>query len=209
MEITEGTGAGQSRLIIAYSAGKVAILDSNFTVLPDTASLYDVVAADVHVSISDNDMAEGFISTYTNTTSFRLDNTNSASTSTFYVGDVINITHGPGAGQSRYITDYTTSRIVTVDPPLKQALTVSSVWHISAASNHLDLAFTNNMTSTVVASSFAVSSQTVSVGRVGVSSFGLAVGVSSFDVGLSVYISSVRGTTVGSGDGTSSTPWGP
>lgn len=133
LQIEEGTGAGQSRLIIAYSVGRVAILDSDFDTNPDTSSLYSVVAADVHVSLSDADLAEGFVAVYTNTTTITLDSTIAVATTDFYVGEIIVFTHGTGAGQAREITAYTSGRVVTMSPALVTALDTTTVWHIMAA----------------------------------------------------------------------------
>ena len=49
LQISEGTGAGQSRIILTYTSGRVATLDSDFTTNPDTNSLYEIDAADAHV----------------------------------------------------------------------------------------------------------------------------------------------------------------
>lgn len=132
LQITEGTGLGQSRLIIKYTASKVATLDSDWITNPDTNSLYDVVAADVHVSVSDSDLAEGFVATATSTTTITLDSTIAVATADYYVGDLIIFTHGTGAGQSREITAYTSGRVVTMSPALATAVSTDTVWHIQA-----------------------------------------------------------------------------
>ncbi len=129
LQITEGLGAGQSRLIKAYTSGRVATLDSDYTVNPDTASLYDVVAADVHVSLSDADLASGFVTTATSTTTLTLD-AGAVATTDYYVGEQIVFTHGTGAGQSREITAYTSGRVVTMSPALTTAVSTDTVWHI-------------------------------------------------------------------------------
>ena len=131
LQIVEGNGAGQSRIIVAYTSGKVATLDSEFTTAPNTASLYEVVAADVHVSVSDTDLAGGFVNTYTNTTTITLDGA-AVATTDYYNGMIIVFTHGVGAGQSREITDYTSGRVVTMSPALITALDATTVWHIQA-----------------------------------------------------------------------------
>ena len=131
LQIIEGTGAGQSRLIVAYTSGKVCTLDSDFTTNPNTASLYDVVAADVHVSLSDADLASGFVATYTNTTTITLDSA-AVATTDYYKDHVIIFTHGTGAGQSRQITAYTSGRVCTLTPALTTALDTTTTWHIAA-----------------------------------------------------------------------------
>jgi hypothetical protein len=44
--ITAGTGAGQARIITAYSTGRVASVDWTWSVTPDNTSVYNVVASD-------------------------------------------------------------------------------------------------------------------------------------------------------------------
>ncbi len=132
LQIEEGAGAGQSRIIAAYSVGKVAILDSDFTTIPDASSRYSIVASDVHVSISDADLGTGFVAVYTNTTTITLDATEAPATTDFYVGEMIVFTHGTGAGQAREITAYTSGRVVTMSPALTTALDTTTTWHMVA-----------------------------------------------------------------------------
>ncbi len=131
LDIVEGTGAGQSRLISGYTSGKVVTLDSDFATNPNTASLYEIVAADVHVSLSDSDLASGFVTTATSTTTITL-NAGAVATTDYYVGQQIVFTHGTGAGQAREITGYTSGRVVTMSPALKTAVSTDTVWHIQA-----------------------------------------------------------------------------
>ena len=132
LQLIEGTGAGQSRLIVAYTSEKVVTLDSNFITNPDTSTLYEINAADVHVSLSDADQAQGFVATYTNTTTITLD-TAAVATTDYYLGSLIVFTHGTGAGQVREITGYTSGRVVTMSPALATALDTTTVWHVQAA----------------------------------------------------------------------------
>ena len=129
LQIAEGTGAGQSRLIVGYTSGRVATLDSDYTVNPDTSSLYEIDAADVHVSVSDADLAEGFLAAYTNTTTVTLD-AGAVATTDYYTGKHIVFTHGTGSGQSSAITGYTSGRVVTMSPAIITALDTTTVWHI-------------------------------------------------------------------------------
>ena len=131
LQITEGTGAGQSRVIVGYTAGRVVTLDSDYITNPDTSSLYEVDAADVHVSISDADLAQGFVATYTNPTTITLD-VGARATADYYVGELIVFTHGTGSGQAREITGYTAGRVVTMSPALTVVLDTTTVWHIQA-----------------------------------------------------------------------------
>ena len=132
LQLIEGTGAGQSRLIVAYTSGKVVTLDSDFITNPDTSTLYEINAADVHVSLSDADQAQGFVATYTNTTTITLDAA-AVATTDYYLGSLIVFTHGTGAGQVREITGYTNGRVITMSPALATALDTTTVWHVQAA----------------------------------------------------------------------------
>ncbi len=131
LQIIEGTGAGQTRIIVGYTSGRVATLDSDFVTNPDTASLYAIDAADVHVGVSDSDLAGGFVAVYTNTTTITLDAA-AVATGDYYVGELIIFTHGTGAGQAREITAYTSGRVVTMSPALTTALDTTTTWHIQA-----------------------------------------------------------------------------
>lgn len=132
LQIIEGTGAGQSRIIVGYTSGRVVTLDSDFIINPDTSSLYEIDSADVHVAVSDADLAEGFVATYTNTTTITLD-AGAEATTDFYLGELIIFTHGAGAGQVREIMGYTSGRVVTMSPALITALDTTTTWHIQAA----------------------------------------------------------------------------
>ncbi len=132
LNLIEGVGAGQSRIIVAYTSGKVVTLDSNFTTNPNTSTLYEVDSADVHVSLSDADQAQGFVATYTNTTTITLDAA-AVATTDYYLGSLIVFTHGAGAGQQREITAYSSGRVVTMSPALATAVDTTTVWHVQAA----------------------------------------------------------------------------
>lgn len=139
LQIIEGTGAGQSRIIVAYTSGRVVTLDSDYVTNPDTSSLYEVDAADVHVSLSDADQAQGFVATYTDTATITLDSA-AVATTDYYLGSLIIFTHGTGAGQSREIVGYTNGRVVTMSPVLAAALDTTTVWHIQAAVSAAEIA---------------------------------------------------------------------
>ncbi len=129
LQISEGTGAGQSRIIVAYTSGRVVTLDSDYITNPDTSSLYEIDSADVHVSISDSDLAEGFVAIYTDDTTITLD-AGAVATEDYYKNEVIVFTHGTGKGQSRQIESYTSGRVVTMSPALVTALDTTTTWHI-------------------------------------------------------------------------------
>lgn len=131
LQITEGTGAGQSRIVVRYSASRVCKLDSDFTTNPDTSSKYELDSADVHVSVSDADMATGFLAAYTNTTTITLD-VGAVGTAAYYEGAMIVFTHGTGKGQAREITNYTAGKVATLSPPLTVALDTTTTYHVIA-----------------------------------------------------------------------------
>lgn len=132
LQIEEGTGAGQSRIIVGYTSGRVVTLDSDFITNPDTASRYSIVAADVHVAVSDADLAQGFVATATSTTQITLD-AGAEANADFYNEELIIFTHGTGAGQATHITGYTAGRVVTMSPALDTAVGTDTVYHIQAA----------------------------------------------------------------------------
>lgn len=131
LSIVEGTGAGQSRLIINYTVGRVCTLESDFTTNPDTASLYVVEAADANVPRSVENLASGYVATYTNTTTITLD-TLAEANADLYVDCMILFPDGTGAGQSRRIAAYTAGRVVTLSPALDTALAAGTSYRITA-----------------------------------------------------------------------------
>ncbi len=132
LTILEGTGVGQSRIITSYTSGKVATLDSDWATNPNTASLYGVTAANVHVALSDIDLVQGFVAAATSTTTITLDSA-AVATTDYYVGALIVFPQGTGAGQCRIITGYTSGRVVTLSPALTTALSTDTTYHITAS----------------------------------------------------------------------------
>ena len=133
LTIVEGTGAGQSRLIIDYTSGRVCTLESDFTTSPDTNSLYTIEAADANVaSASGVDLAHGYVATYTNTTTITLDSL-AVGTADYYLEMLIVFTNGTGTGQTREITAYTSGRVCTLSPALITALDTTTVYHIQSS----------------------------------------------------------------------------
>jgi hypothetical protein len=107
--IESGAGAGQSRYIVGYTAGRIAYVARHWTVAPDGTSTYAVYgdnqALFVHIGLAQ----AGGASTIT------LQSTASA-TDNIYVGQVIRILSGTGDDQIRLITAYNgTSKVATVD----------------------------------------------------------------------------------------------
>lgn len=129
LTIVEGTGAGQSRLIINYTSGRVCTLESDFTTSPDTASLYTIEAADANVASDSSDLAQGFVATFTNTTTITLDS-GAIATTDFHKDTIISFTSGAGAGQEREITAYTSGRVCTLSPALTTALDTTTTYRI-------------------------------------------------------------------------------
>ena len=129
LTIVEGTGAGQSRLIINYTSGRVCTLESDFTTNPDTNSLYTVEAADANVAGDSSDLAQGFVATYTNTTTITLDS-GAIATTDFHKETIISFTSGTGAGQEREISAYTSGRVCTLTPALTTALDTTTTYRI-------------------------------------------------------------------------------
>ena len=137
LTITEGTGAGQSRLIINYTAGRVVTVESDFTINPDTASLYEIEAADANVPSSAEHMVLGYVVTATNTTTITLDSF-AVATENYYRGLMIFFHDGTGAGQSALITGYTSGRVVTMSPALTTAVAAGTTYRISAVPSILE-----------------------------------------------------------------------
>ena len=133
LTIAEGTGAGQSRLIAKYTAGRVVTLTEDFTTNPDTSSLYLTEGADAFAAATNADLAVGFIAAFTNVTTVTLDD-GALADADYYVNKMIVFSHGTGAGQSALITDYTAGRVVTMEPALDADLSTDTTWHIVATS---------------------------------------------------------------------------
>ncbi len=133
LQITEGTGLGQSRVIIKYvGSTATATLDSDFITTPvATTSLFDVVAADVHVATSDADLAEGYLASVADASNVTMDAITSVSATDYYKGDLIVITHGTGIGQSREIISQT-GRALVVSPAFVTTPDTTSAFHVVA-----------------------------------------------------------------------------
>ena len=97
--ITGGTGAGQTRRIIDYTAARVATVDLAWVVTPNATSTYELVAAPTSYLADEGTVAAatGTSVTLASTAPTGDDVLNNA---------LITITGGTGAGQTRVITDY-------------------------------------------------------------------------------------------------------
>lgn len=107
--ILAGTGAGQTRLIVEYTAGRVATVDRVWDVTPSTDSDY-IISTFSGVLLANNGVAQaGGASTITL-------GTTALAVADSYVGCAIYITGGTGTGQTRSIIGYTSGRVATISP---------------------------------------------------------------------------------------------
>jgi hypothetical protein len=97
--ITGGLGAGQTRRIITYSVGRVAVVDRPFVVTPNATSTYEVIAAASSV-FSDEGVVVSADATHIQ---FQ---TTAPSSDNVLNGSLVSITGGPGDGDTQIITDY-------------------------------------------------------------------------------------------------------
>lgn len=106
--ITGGTGAGQTRRIIDYTAARVATVDLAWVSTPNATSTYELVAAPTSYLADEGTVAAA------DATSVTLASTAPAGDDTLN-NALITITGGTGSGQTRVITDYNgTSKVATV-----------------------------------------------------------------------------------------------
>lgn len=108
--ITGGTGAGQTRLILAYTGStKVAVVNRQWQTTPDNTSTYALSPASAPGLVTSGFAQAGAASTIT-LASF------SSSNDDTYVGETVWISGGTGFGQERVITAYNgTTKVATVD----------------------------------------------------------------------------------------------
>lgn len=122
--ITGGTGAGQTRVIVEYSTGRVATVNRIWEVTPDATSEYSVVAG-AQPDIADHGLAVGG-----GATTITLASTASA-TDDVYIGSQVYLSTSTGSGQTRLITDYVgATRVATVSPAWVVNPTSASVYKI-------------------------------------------------------------------------------
>lgn len=109
-----GTGAGQSRYIVGYTAGRIAYVARHWVVAPSTDTTYAVYGDNqipfIHMGLA----SAGGVSTIT------LQSTSpgaASATDNIYVGQLIRILSGTGDDQIRLITAYNgTTKVATVSP---------------------------------------------------------------------------------------------
>jgi hypothetical protein len=110
--IVDGTGAGQSRLILEYTgATKTAIIDRNWKVLPNATSEYIITSSEGREHVNEGKAQSGTINTITL-------NVNASSFDNAYKGQVIFIRSGTGEDQARRVLSYNgTTKIAIPEKP--------------------------------------------------------------------------------------------
>ncbi len=111
LQITGGSGAGQSRTIVAYNGTtKIATVDRNWITIPDNTSPFSILASLVPTTFSDQGVAQAG-----GATTITLAST-ASTTDSLYAGSVVSILSGTGSGQTREITAYVgATRVATVN----------------------------------------------------------------------------------------------
>ena len=125
--ITSGTGAGQTRRIIAYTGGdtRIATVDTNWSTNPSSSSYYSI---DLSTTVITGTATAG------NSTTITLA-VGSSSVSGYYAGATITITGGTGSGQTKTITAYDGStRVATVNSAWTTNPNNTSVYSITIKS---------------------------------------------------------------------------
>ena len=127
--IVEGAGAGQTRIIVEYNGtSKVATVDRIWKVNPNATSVFQILANDVEGHPSHGYAQAGAASTITL-------ESGASSDDDVYIGDLVYISTGAGATQSRLITDYNgTTKVATVSPVWSTQPNSTSVYHIDYGS---------------------------------------------------------------------------
>lgn len=112
LTLTGGTGAGQTRTIVAYNGtSKVATVDRNWTTTPDNTSTFNVLASVTPTVFSDQGVAQAGTSTTITLAS------TASSVNSIYVGSVLTILSGTDSGDASLITAYNGStKVATVSP---------------------------------------------------------------------------------------------
>lgn len=110
VEITSGTGAGQSRTIVAYNGTtKVATVSSNWLTNPDATSVFSVIGSSASNFLVEGNAQAGGASTVTLPSS-------ASTTDNIYDSNFVSILSGTGNGQTRVITAYNgTTKVATTD----------------------------------------------------------------------------------------------
>lgn len=97
--ITGGTGVGQTRRIVAYSAGRIATVDRSWIVAPNATSTYEVMAAAASVLADEG--------TVVSATAGTIQLANSAPSGNGALdGAMVTITSGVGQGETKILSNY-------------------------------------------------------------------------------------------------------
>ena len=142
--ILSGTGAGQIRTIVAYNgASKQATLDRVLVTAPTSASQFAILlnesptlnaSLQVTANVARVVVATGTAQAGTATTITL--NAGALATNDIFVSNIITITSGTGAGQSRTIVDYVGStKVATVDKAWVTNPGATSVFDIYASNS--------------------------------------------------------------------------
>lgn len=107
--ITAGAGAGQARMIVQYTAGRVVTIERPWDVTTDATSEYSIQSFSGLI-ITQNGVAQSA------TASTIVLATSASTTANIYRYNLIYIGAGTGAGQTRLITGYATDRTATIAP---------------------------------------------------------------------------------------------
>lgn len=115
ISIINGTGFGQTRLILEYDgASKTAVVDRNWKINPDATSEYAIVSHPGREHINEGQAQGGTINTITL-------NALASSATNAYVGQVISVRSGTGEDQA--------CRVIAYDGTTKVA-TMARDWHV-------------------------------------------------------------------------------
>lgn len=111
VNLTGGTGVGQTRKIISYAgATRTATVDADWQTVPDATTTFDLIASSSAIN-SHEGLAQGGAST-----SITLQS-NAASDDDIYIGAIVAIISGTGSGESEEITDYDgTTKVASISP---------------------------------------------------------------------------------------------
>lgn len=111
INLTGGTGVGQTRKIISYTGSTVtATLDADWITLPDATTTFDIIASSSSIN-SDEGLAQAGAAS-----SITLQSTASANDD-IYNGSLVSIIAGTGSGQTEKITDYNgTTKVADISP---------------------------------------------------------------------------------------------
>ena len=111
VNLTGGTGVGQTRKIISYAgASTTATVDANWVTNPDSTTTFDLIASSSAIN-SHEGLAQGG-----SATSITLQS-NASSDDDIYIGAIVAIISGTGEGQAEEITDYNgTTKAASISP---------------------------------------------------------------------------------------------